>query len=92
MTDFHRELWSNIRKRLKIIPFESPMVVHACKIKRQLKTIGKQIDPLDLFIAATAIDAGLPLATLNRKHFEPIDGLELFLPEKFLDRQSEPEA
>ena len=92
MTDFHRELWSSIRTRLKMIPFESPMVVHACKIKHQLKAIGKQIGPLDLFIAATAIDAGLPLATLNRKHFEPIDGLELFLPEKFLDRQTEPGA
>ena len=77
ITDSHRELWSNIRKRLKIIPFDSPMVIHACTIKHQLKTVGKQIEPLDLLIAATAIDAGLPLATLNRKHFEQIIGLKL---------------
>ena len=37
----------------------------------------KLIDTADLFIAATAIANKLPFATLNRKHFERIDGLAI---------------
>jgi len=45
-------------------------------------SIGILIDSC-LFIAATAIANGLPLATLNRKHFDPIEGLKLFYPEQY---------
>ena len=31
----------------------------------------------DLFIAATATSRNLPLATLNKKHFERIDSLQI---------------
>ena len=31
----------------------------------------------DLFIAATAITHNLPIATLNRRHFERIDSLNI---------------
>ena len=80
MTAAHRDLWNILFDELTMIPFMSPTALMACKIKHQLKAKGKQIEPLDLFIAATAMDNGLPLATLNRKHFEQIDGLELILP------------
>ncbi len=33
------------------------------------------IDIADLFIAATAVAYKYPIVTLNRKHFERIDGL-----------------
>jgi len=84
MIPFHQEQWNNIRRRLKILPFESPMALTACKVKHELKTKGAQIDIADLFIAATAIANGLPLATLNRKHFDSIDGLKLILPQQEL--------
>jgi tRNA(fMet)-specific endonuclease VapC len=71
MTFLHRGLWNNIRKRLRILAFESPMVLMACKIKHDLKTKGIQIELADLFIASTAIASDLPLATLNHKHFQP---------------------
>ena len=35
----------------------------------------------DALIAATAIHEGLKLSTTNRKHFEPISGLEIEVPE-----------
>ena len=81
MTPRHIEQWSTIRRRLKILPFESSKALMACKVKHELKAKGKHIDLADLFIAATAIVNGLPLATLNRKHFDNIDGLRLLLPQ-----------
>ena len=82
MTAFHRELWNSILEDLTVVPFTSPMALLACEIKRRLKAKNKQIELADLFIAATAMAYDLPLATLNRKHFEPIEGLKLLLPEQ----------
>ncbi|MDR0328707.1 MAG: type II toxin-antitoxin system VapC family toxin [Planctomycetaceae bacterium] len=78
MTESYRELWNSILDGLTIIPFDSSMVLTACKIKLGLKAKGQQIDLADLFIAATAMTHDLPLATLNDKHFAQIDGLKLF--------------
>ena len=80
MTESHREQWDNIFEGLTVLPFGSRMAVMACKIKHDLKAKGIQIDIADLFIAATAVVYQLPLATLNRKHFESVDGLKLLLP------------
>ena len=38
---------------------------------------GRPIKPNDAWIAACCVNASFPLATLNRKHFEGIEGLEL---------------
>lgn len=46
-------------------------------INAGLKRKRKQIDIADLFIAATAINFNLPIATLNRKHFERIEILNI---------------
>ena len=80
ITAFHQELWDSIFEDLTVIPFESLMVLQACKIRRSLKAKGKQIEIADIFIAATAIVCNMPLATLNRKHFEPIEDLKLIAP------------
>jgi len=42
-----------------------------------LKRKRKQIDLADLFIAATAVTNELPLATLNKKHFERVEILAI---------------
>jgi predicted nucleic acid-binding protein len=42
-----------------------------------LKRKRKQIDLADLFIAATAMTQNLSIATLNKKHFDRIDGLDI---------------
>ena len=80
MTALHRELWNSISEDLTILSFDSQMALMACEIKHGLKKKGIQTDVADLFVAATAIVQELPLATLNRKHFEQIDGLRLLLP------------
>ena len=82
MTASHRTLWSSILAELTVVPFTSSVARMACKVKHNLKAKGKQIDLADLFIAATAIANGLPLATLNRKHFDNIDGLKLIVPQQ----------
>jgi len=46
-------------------------------INSALKKKRKQIDIADLFIAATAVAHNLPLATLNEKHFNRIDILNI---------------
>jgi tRNA(fMet)-specific endonuclease VapC len=49
----------------------------AVTINSILKKKRKQIDLADLFITATELSHNLPLATLNKKHFERIETLSL---------------
>ena len=58
-----------------MLPFDESVAEVAVDLNKALKRKSKQIDTADLFIAATAIVAKLPLATLNRKHFERIEEL-----------------
>lgn len=44
---------------------------------RRLRRTGKLIGTNDLWIAATALERGIPLVTRNLEHFARIDGLEL---------------
>jgi tRNA(fMet)-specific endonuclease VapC len=67
--------WQELLGQLEVLLFESQAVLAATKINNELKRKRKQIAIPDLFIAATAIANKLPLATLNRKHFERIDNL-----------------
>ena len=69
--------WENILKETKVFPFDQAVVKIAVDINNNLKRKRKQIDLADLFIAATAITNDLPLTTLNRKHFDRIDGLNI---------------
>jgi predicted nucleic acid-binding protein len=41
----------------------------------------KSIEFQDLIIAATAISFNNPLATINKKHFDNIEGLDLITPD-----------
>lgn len=76
-TDSQLEYWKDFLKKIQVLSFNKDVVKVAVELNRLLKKKRKQIDMADLFIAATAIDNKLPLATLNRKHFEIIDRLEL---------------
>lgn len=69
------EFWNSILSIISIIPFDEKCVDAAIFINTALKRKKKQIDLADLFIAATAMNQNLPIATLNKKHFERIDGL-----------------
>lgn len=69
--------WEEVLEQIEVIPFDSKVVSVATDINRALKRKSKQIAIPDLFIAATAVSLKVPLATLNRKHFDRIDGLSL---------------
>lgn len=67
--------WNSILASISIIPFNELCVDTAVKINSDLKRKRKQIDLADLFIAATAMTQNFSIATLNKKHFDRIDGL-----------------
>ncbi len=69
--------WTGMLARTKVLPFDQMISQAAVVINAILKRKRKQIGIADLFIAATAITNNLPLSTLNRKHFDRIDGLTL---------------
>ena len=77
-TQSQLKFWDDVLSLLEVLPFDESAVNTAVDINTTLKKKNKQIDLADLFIAATAISNGLPISTLNLKHFERIDNLEIF--------------
>lgn len=64
---------------IDIKAFDNNIAILASQIFKELKSKNKLIEYRDIFIAANAIHFGIPLATLNTKHFERISILKLFL-------------
>lgn len=71
------DFWNTVLEAIEVIPFDEASVDTAVDINTTLKRKRKQIDHADLFIAATAITHSLSIATLNRKHFDRIDTLNI---------------
>lgn len=71
------DFWDNFFQQITILPFTAEVSTLAVKIDEALKKKRKQIAIPDLFIAATAIAHNVPIATLNKKHFERVDNLNL---------------
>ena len=69
--------WNDFFSRVIILPFDTKAVKQAVNIYKQLKQQNKLIDIPDIMIAGTALQNRIPLATLNRKHFERINGLQI---------------
>lgn len=69
--------WQNLFSSLKTLPFGDLEAEEAGNIQQTLLKTGQQIGISDVLIAATALVHGLPVATLNTKHFERINGLTL---------------
>lgn len=69
--------WEEFLMKTEVLAFDKTVSKKAVEINRKLKKKRKQIAIPDLFIAATALAFQLPLATLNKKHFERVEGLEL---------------
>lgn len=75
-TDEHK--WQDIielTEDLPVVPFSKEIAENAAKIFQKLKQKNKIIDFRDIFIAATGITKGIPVKTLNKKHFGRIDDL-----------------
>ena len=71
------DFWDKVLQAVEIIPFDEACVDTAVDVNTALKRKRKQIGIADLFIAATALTHHLPVATINKNHFDRIDGLEI---------------
>ncbi|MDR0618878.1 MAG: type II toxin-antitoxin system VapC family toxin [Bacteroidales bacterium] len=69
--------WLSFLKMVNVITLDISCANKAAEIYKSLKTKNKLIEVADMFIAATALSKGIPIATLNKKHFERIEGLEV---------------
>jgi predicted nucleic acid-binding protein len=76
-TQEQNKFWNDFFSRIIVLPFDTKAVIQSVGIYQQLKQQNKLIDMPDIMIAGTALQSNMPLATLNRKHFERITGLEI---------------
>lgn len=67
----------NITEGLIVLPFNDQIAVKASQIYHSLRRSNQIIEFRDIFIAATCIINGLPIVTLNRKHFHRVDDLRI---------------
>ncbi|MBI2673072.1 type II toxin-antitoxin system VapC family toxin [Candidatus Woesearchaeota archaeon] len=65
------------RDRVKVLNFDELSSRKASSIYKDLKKKGKIVDFRDVFIASICLVNNCKLATLNGKHFENIEGLNL---------------
>ena len=77
LTEVNRAAWEILLKQTTVLPFDDREAKMAADLSIHLRKNRIQIASSDLFIAATALTNNLPLATLNRKHFERINELKL---------------
>jgi len=69
--------WVSMLEQMPVLPFDAVVSNVAVSLDRELKRQRQQLGMADLFIAATAMAHMLPIATLNRRHFERVDGLKV---------------
>lgn len=72
----NRAMLEDLLSRLDIIPFAA-CIEEFCRQKAALRRQGRMIEDNDLYIAATALTLGIPVATENVKHLTRIKGLEV---------------
>jgi len=74
--------WNNLFEDILISPYTQQINKESLLIYAQLKTILKSIELQDLMIAAaTTKSLKIPLATLNKKHYKDIEGIDLITPD-----------
>lgn len=66
-----------INENLTVLPFTNAIAIKAAELYHKLRLSNQMIEFRDIFIAATCLVHELPIITLNKKHFERIDGLKM---------------
>ena len=72
-----RAAWTDFCDRFVVFPFNDAVAWRAAVIFTDLRRRGVPTGENDLWIAATAIEAGEILVTRNLKHFREIRGLKV---------------
>jgi len=73
----HADYWELLSENLRVIPFDKACSNSAVTIYMDLLKANKMIDLADILIGATAVAYNIPIATLNVKHFDRIEGLKI---------------
>jgi predicted nucleic acid-binding protein len=76
-SDEQNDFWNKFFMKIIVLPFDTESVKKSVAIYKQLKLKSKLIEVPDILIAGTVIKNNLTLATLNQKHFERIEGLNI---------------
>lgn len=76
-TENQISFWNSIFEMIAIYSLDEKAIDYALATNTLLKKSRNQIEIADLFIAATALSYKIPLATLNRKHFDRVESLKL---------------
>ncbi len=71
------EFWISFFKQTDVLPFDDDCSQIASRIYKELKIQNSLVGTDDILIASTAISHNYKLATLNKKDFKRISGLEL---------------
>ena len=69
----------SITENFTVLSFTDSVAQKAAKIYHQLRLNNQMIEFRDIFIAATCIINGLPIVTLNKKHFQLVAGLKIIV-------------
>lgn len=72
-----REAWDEMLGNLLILPVDREVCWRYGRIFRHLKANGRLIGGNDLWIAATALENGLPVVTRNVGHFRRVPELQV---------------
>ena len=75
-TEKNMKVVENFANKIEILPILSSLKVYG-KEKARLKSIGKTIGDLDLFIGSTAIVNNMIMVTRNTREFERLDGISI---------------
>jgi len=70
----------SVVKALPVIPYTETIAYRHAAIWAALVKAGKMIEPHDLIVAATALQRGDAVATLNTRHFRDIPTLAVIEP------------
>lgn len=76
-TPIQTDYWEDFLFRTRVLAFDKEVARTAVDISKALKKQSKLIGIADIFISATAVHYSLPFATLNTKHFERIEELQI---------------
>lgn len=72
-----RAAWTEFCDRFVLYPLNDGVAWRAAEVFRALRRSGSMTGENDLWIAATALEAGEVLVTQNVKHFRDIPGLKV---------------
>jgi predicted nucleic acid-binding protein len=71
------EALSEFYARFHLLPFDQSIIDHYCRLWATMARKGDASGYPDLWIAACAVAANIPVVTRNRKHFAGIPDLEV---------------